>query len=143
MEVSGVWEAATVCLSTGEKIHHGDNPRHPAGIPSFRDAASMDRAMASSNFSKCANYPQEKHEETKHFHSQSIFIWIWHEIYMFEHPGEPFFQGIFGLNGSIPTPRHQLSTAEPPFTLEVPGFAHGAKGVDQNPRSQAFGRGRL
>ena len=76
----------------------------------------------------------------KHLHSQSMFIWIWNDVDNLKSPLHS--TAFFGLN--IPrTPRHQFSTAKPSFALEVPGFAHGAKGVDQNPRSQAFGRGIL
>ena len=79
----------------------------------------------------------------KHVHSQSMFIWIWNDVDMYLN--SPLHStAFFGLNKCIPrTPRHQFSTAKPSFALEVPGFAHGAKGVDQNPRSQAFGRGIL
>ena len=79
----------------------------------------------------------------KHVHSQSMFIWIWNDVDMYLN--SPLHStAFFGLNKCIPrTPRHQFSTAKPSFVLEVPGFAHGAKGVDQNPRSQAFGRGIL
>ena len=109
-------------------------------------AACAWQARWSSNFSKCAKPTEicrKKHMNKKHVHSQSMFIWIWNDVDMYLN--SPLHStAFFGLNKCIPrTPRHQFSTAKPSFALEVPGFAHGAKGFDQNPRSQAFGRGIL